>query len=374
MQMSSALILACFYAFLLGQLQSADAGLPLDYQSISEPAQIEALVLDLAEDPQKDKSFIDQELQGFGENAVPRLLVLLDKYDNARNGAVVSAIVTLLNKYPIDPFLDKLYALLDRYRDNGSPALWAVAETLGNHPYESSIDPLAKQIERLDIKKVPQEKEREYVEKRDAMLDALIRIYGDKHSNKAFKVLLRLYNEQGGNEGYREIISEADKTKIHLLTEYLKNQRYFLGKDLAMKRLVDIGDPKLVLPVIVERLMRGDESDRNAAIEVLADKADQSMIPDLLKAMETEKVGYIRVNIATVLVKLGRFSCAEYLVHLLKSPYDDSRSWGKDPLVKISGQDYGLNHAAWSRWYKEEKDKRGVAAGDECVRNSWIKQ
>jgi hypothetical protein len=90
--------------------------------------------------------------------------------------------------------------------------------------------------------------------------------------------------------------------------------------------------------------------------------------------MEKENNKLVRVKLAGVLVKVGRFSCAEYLVHLLESPYKDSQSWGRDQLVKISGKDLGFNHSEWSRWFEEETKRREPGSGGGCARDSWIDQ
>lgn len=289
------------------------AGLPGNYVDLSTPNQIEALMIFLDED-RENIDFVKAELKEYGSSIVPQLYSLMDKYYAANNFNLVNTIISYLANYPnIDTSVDKTMILLRQ-----------------NEAF------------------------------REAAESTIEQIYNISKTDKAYRALIEIYRDYRGHETLlATIIKEADKTKIPILLELLTDAKFNNG-DLIIKRLVEVGEPSVILSPIINQLKSENESVRIAASEGLGDIGDKVAIPSLKEALRAEKKKYIKLYIAGSVVKLGDFQSADFFLKMLQSVLIDDRGAAREWLIEISGQDFGDDLSAWRKWYEDEKVRRGL--------------
>jgi HEAT repeat protein len=88
----------------------------------------------------------------------------------------------------------------------------------------------------------------------------------------------------------------------------------------------------------------------------LTKKDDKRLIEVLIKAL-IDSEGYVRLDAAASLGRIGDTKAVQPLVELLKDKEEIIRWKATEALKKLTNQDFGTDHAAWKAWYEKSKDK-----------------
>ena len=105
----------------------------------------------------------------------------------------------------------------------------------------------------------------------------------------------------------------------------------------------------------LDQLSKGGGRAAIPAINALAAIRSRKAVPDLLKiaADRREKDNRDRWMAVRALGLIGDDSVVPQLVHLTYHYNQNTRFWAQISLVRLTGQDFGRDLAAWSRWWKD---------------------
>ena len=114
--------------------------------------------------------------------------------------------------------------------------------------------------------------------------------------------------------------------------------------------------------VLVRGLDDPDERVRLAAAAALARKQDGSSLPVLLDLLKNGSM-FVRDEAAMALGNLGDTAAVEPLIEAVADPRNaielDGRDWARwgavKSLVKLTGQNFGMDAEKWDQWWKANK-------------------
>jgi hypothetical protein len=119
----------------------------------------------------------------------------------------------------------------------------------------------------------------------------------------------------------------------------------------AVESLGEIGDDRAVEPLLARLRDESDPGVRTAAARALGRMPDGAIGP--LVSMLKDDSPELRRTAAEALGSTGNWRAVEPLIGALKGERVSVRSSVRDALRKLTNQDFGLDHQAWLRWWKE---------------------
>lgn len=152
----------------------------------------------------------------------------------------------------------------------------------------------------------------------------------------------------------------------------------------AIKSLIELGDDRMVEPLI-SALNDNESKVRLQAAKALGNLGNTSAVTPLINLLNDEntfviitsakalgKLGdksgieptYLAINkvpknrralVAIALGELGDSRAIEYLIPILKGKWMNSEAL--ELLIKLTGEDFGLDYKKWKNWYKQNKSK-----------------
>ncbi len=209
------------------------------------------------------------------------------------------------------------------------------------------------------------------------IIDTIGSIYGtNNNSDKAYQAMIKLMKAPRYDYGdefltasllheelFNNLVRYADKSKVPYLIGFLKDEEFSRPWDI-IRKLGEIGDPEVVVPVIAELLKHEHSERRRVAAETLGKTGSSLAINPLKDAIKVEKERGVKMDMATQLVKLGEFLYFEEILKFLEDPkwsnFSDVKEMTVYWLKEASGQDFGEDVTAWRKWYEEEKKRRGL--------------
>ncbi len=253
-----------------------------------------------------------------------------------------------------------LHSLLSKYTTTDENKAGIIVRMLRQFHDESSIDPLMQTWE----KKQRLEKD---------IIETIGLIYEkNNNSDKAYQAMIRLikaprydYGEEFGLHEmlFDSLVDESDKSKVPYLIGFLKDTDMPMQLEI-IKKLGDIGDPEVTVPVIAGILKHEYSERRRVAAETLGKIGSSLATNPLKEAVKVEGDIRVKMDMAAQLVKLGEFLYLEELLKILETPkwanFSDVRGWAFTWLKELTGHDFGEDIAAWRKWFEEEKTRRGL--------------
>ncbi len=114
----------------------------------------------------------------------------------------------------------------------------------------------------------------------------------------------------------------------------------------------------------LKQLASKEENDRIQAIQALAAVGDKKTVPGLLKiaADRTVKDNADRCEAVRALGIIGDQSAIPKLVHLTYHYNSDTRLWAQISLVRLTGENFGHDVAAWKSWCDKQGGKIPISA------------
>jgi hypothetical protein len=110
---------------------------------------------------------------------------------------------------------------------------------------------------------------------------------------------------------------------------------------------------------MLKQLASDDQSERITAINALAGLGSKKAVPELLKiaAERVEKDNRDRWMAVRALGILGDPSVVPELVHLTYHYNLNTRLWAQISLVRLTGENFGRDVAAWRQWWEKQGEK-----------------
>jgi len=106
---------------------------------------------------------------------------------------------------------------------------------------------------------------------------------------------------------------------------------------------------------ILPALLDGDDTARADVANLLGDMGESVAVPALIEALEFDDNGVVRQRAAWSLGRIGDSRAVPSLIEALDDVYGDVRWFAGWSLRNITGEDFDLDHDAWSDWW----DKNG---------------
>ncbi|MFC1806793.1 HEAT repeat domain-containing protein [Candidatus Omnitrophota bacterium] len=126
---------------------------------------------------------------------------------------------------------------------------------------------------------------------------------------------------------------------------------------LAAVEALDKIDARSETGVVVDALSDDDAKVRGYAAELAASWKIVDAEATVVNMLRNDRVNVARASCAHALGIYGNIASVPALIQALRDDYKDVRIYAEQSLKKISGQSYGSDQDAWSRWFELNKDK-----------------
>ena len=113
----------------------------------------------------------------------------------------------------------------------------------------------------------------------------------------------------------------------------------------------------------IKQLSSDEEKERVEAIDALAALGSKKAVPAILQiaADRKEKNNWDRHTACRALGMLGDSSVVPELVHLTYHYNWNTRQWAQISLVRLTGQNFGRDVAAWRQWWEKQGGKPPIS-------------
>jgi len=182
-----------------------------------------------------------------------------------------------------------------------------------------------------------------------------IRIIEELDNSKSFTPISNAMNDTDVNvrlQAIESLINLDDDRMIEPLI-FALNDNESKVRLQAAKALGRLGNTSAVAPLI------NALNDENTFVIIntayaLGKLGDKSAIEPLYQSINTVPKSR-RTLIIIALGELGDSRAIEYLIPIIKGGYKDTKA--RELLVKLTGEDFGLDYKKWKKWYKQNRLK-----------------
>lgn len=133
----------------------------------------------------------------------------------------------------------------------------------------------------------------------------------------------------------------------------LDDESFYIRKEAAYT-LGTLGN-QAAIPHLIPSLKDTHYLVRGSAAESLGMLGDSSVIPEITPLL-AEVSEAVQIQASEALAHLNDYSGMENLISILRSPHQLYRTEAHEALKRISNNDFGGDHEAWSRWWKQAKE------------------
>ncbi len=211
---------------------------------------------------------------------------------------------------------------MEALNDKDERVMESAIEALGEIGDATAVLGLLELLNDVDISKVFDTKKRtelqlQYLALSKDVSNALVKI-GDAAVPDLVDALHR--KNWNKREKVIEILGDiGNAAAVPDLLEILREESFLRKK--AIKAILKIGDAA-ALPGLLEALKYNDLDVRKVAVEVLMKIGDATAVPGLLEALKNDKDSIVRINVSELLGKLGDTTAVSGLLEAIKNDGD----------------------------------------------------
>lgn len=263
--------------------------------------------------------------------AVEPLIAALKDEDSGVRSRAAKALGEIKDNRAVEPLIATL-------KDKSKDVRKEAAQALGKIKDSRAVEPLNASL-KDEIAKV--------------WVTAAWAIWEINKDNHAFEIMIDSFKKDRYET--ESALVEIGKPAIKSLIAAL---HYKLSSDVRKKAAILLGrikDSQAIDPLIV--VLKDEDEDTSVRIKVteaLGNIKDSQAVEPLITALMDEETG-VRQYAAVALGKIGDSRAVEPLITALKDENSLVRRYAAVALRRITGQNFGEDYDAWSKWWQENK-------------------
>jgi HEAT repeat protein len=164
--------------------------------------------------------------------------------------------------------------------------------------------------------------------------------------------------------------AEKDKSAVAQLLTQLKDDSPMV-RLAAARAILQLGGDEHI-PTLVSLFKDPDKSVRAAVIQILGERRDPRIVPNLGEALKSDQELSVRLVALDAMRKIGDESCVPALIEALKDSQIVIRSQAQDALKAITFQKFEFDakvlkdspeqvYAKWNDWWEEKQVKENFS-------------